>query len=89
MNLPDTWKKHAKIRYGTVASGIKSINVECDMRHTNSCINEMIVGKRNISACVHNKMLADVIVDALDGFEFKNGDVLDLYKKFRLPSRQE
>lgn len=60
-NLASKWKEVASDKYGTIIAGIKVMNRICNKRHTGSCINEMIAGKRNVSPKVQAFMTNDVL----------------------------
>ena len=88
-NLASKWKGVAQNKYGTIIAGIKVMNKTCDKHHTGSCINEMITGKRNISANVQRFMLNDVLPVLLkdSGIELNKDEFDELRESLMLPER--
>jgi len=88
-NLASKWKAMAQDKYGTIAAGIRIMNKSCDKSHTGSCINEMITGKRNVSACVQRFMLGDVLPVQLtdSGIHVTPDELRELREAMVLPER--
>ena len=67
-NLVTEWKKHSKQKHGSIAEGVRQLNITCGTSIQQGGIDLMEQGRRNIPVCVHKEMLSRVFISVLESY---------------------
>lgn len=92
MNLVAYWMKNAKDKHGSIAAGVRHLNMVCDMKLQTSTIYRMRDGHLGVNACLQSHMVNDVLLTALDeagidSMGITTPDFVELIRKLSLPMR--
>ena len=92
-NIITEWKKHSKEKHGSIAEGVRRLNMICNMSIQQGGIDLMEKGKRNIPVCVQRLMIGDILIEALEAAGIKAAEsiptvnFLKLTEKLSPPAR--
>ena len=67
-NLVTEWKKHSKQKHGSIAEGVRQLNITCGTSIQQGGIDLMEQGRRNIPVCVHKEMLSRILISVLESY---------------------
>ena len=86
-NLIISWKGLAQEQYGSIAEGVRHLNIVCGTKITPTCINEMSKGKKSVPASINRQMLQEVFFSELKKEGFKIKDISSLLENISIPGR--
>lgn len=88
-NLITVWKEFAKENHGSIAEGIRHLNIVCCTKIRPSGLNEMAQGKKAVPASVNRFMLSEVLPAEFKKADFKmnNIDFGNLLSNISIPVR--
>jgi len=74
-NLITAWKDLAKEIHGSIAEGVRHLNIVCGTKVTPTCINEMAKGKKAVPASINRFMLSEVLPAKFKSAKFKMSNI--------------
>jgi len=74
-NLITTWKDLTTETRGSVAEGVRHLNIVCGTKVTPTCINEMAKGKKAVPASINRFMLSEVLPAKFKSAKFKMSNI--------------
>lgn len=88
-NLITSWKVLAQENHGSVAEGVRHLNIICGTKVTPSCINEMAKGNKAVPASINRHMVLEVVPDKFKKANFKMNDLYfsDFLNEISIPER--
>ncbi len=86
-NLIVSWKELAKPKYGSIAEGVRHLNIACCAKITPSCINSMADGKKNIPNCINRFMIFEIAPSEYNKVESGEIDIGEFMERITIPAR--